>query len=198
MADIHMPSTSSGVVGANVRLRQKIYLIGYMSHQITGCKLPSNRQVLSSLFFNMREVKLDKRQSAKLTITEVLIFWDKARIPVRHLKDCITKLEKLYDEWRNLQKHSKRTSKTHKNKEHIFESTLDDLFDIAHQNALETMKIDEDKQFLTMQRQKGRPGAMAGVDQNSIKAEERRAKRRAAEMKRRQEFNEAQRRDSGR
>jgi len=39
--------------------------------------------MLSVLFFNMRKVNLNLRDSAKLVIREVIIFWEKARIPVR-------------------------------------------------------------------------------------------------------------------
>ena len=59
-----------------------VYLIGHYTHQIVGNKLPSNKQVLQVLFFNMREVKLSLRESAALTIKETSIFCDKARIPI--------------------------------------------------------------------------------------------------------------------
>ena len=75
-----------------------------MSHQITGSKLPSNGQVLRSLFYNKREVKLETRDGARLTIEEVLLFGQKAKIPAKHLKDYISKLEKLHEEWRKMQK----------------------------------------------------------------------------------------------
>jgi len=41
---------------------------------------------------------------------------------------------------------------------------FDELFDIAHADALDTMTTDIDKQFLITQRQKGRPGALMSVD----------------------------------
>jgi len=46
---------------------------------------------------------------------------------------------------------------------------LKDLFDVAHQNALEMITIEEDKNFLIFQRKKGRPGAMRGVDKKLFK-----------------------------
>ena len=45
---------------------------------------------------------------------------------------------------------------------------LDDLFDIAHADALKMIKIEEDKLFLISQRKKGRPGSMSGGDRNTI------------------------------
>ena len=34
-------------------------------------------------FFNLREVKVSVRESAPLAVREVIIFWNKARIPTR-------------------------------------------------------------------------------------------------------------------
>ncbi|XP_055838250.1 uncharacterized protein LOC129906492 [Episyrphus balteatus] len=116
--------------------REKIFLVGYPSHQITGCKLPSNRQVLSTLFFNLRIVKLNLKESARLVIREVLIFWEKARIQTKYEKDAIVKLEKLYNEWRNHQRNKNKTLESTKNKIKEFALKMDDLFDIAHRDAL--------------------------------------------------------------
>lgn len=161
------------------RQRDKIYLIGYMSHQITGCKLPSNGQVLRSLFYNMRQVKKTLAEAALLTVKEVLLFWDKGKIPTRQSNHCVKKLEKLYDEWRKLQKNANRPSASQNKKEEAFKSALDDLFDVAHQDALQDI-CEEDKQFLLQQREKGRPGCMAGVDLRLVRREERRQNRIAA------------------
>lgn len=53
----------------------------------------------------------------------------------------------------------------YRNKYQEFVDILINLFDIAKQNALITMTIEEDKIFLLKQREKGRPGSMIGVDQ---------------------------------
>jgi len=50
---------------------------------------------------------------------------------------------------------------------------LDDLFDIAHMNALDIIKIEIDRQFLLSQREKGRIGCMLVRDINLQKTEER-------------------------
>lgn len=147
-----------------------------MSHQITGSKLPSNGQVLRSLFYNTRQVKLSVKEAAKLTVQEVLLFWQKARIETRSFYHCITKLEKLHLQWQNLQKNANRKTKVQNTKIEKFKSCLDDLFDISHQDALETA-AEEDKEFLLLQREKGRPGSMAGIDMNFVKAEQRKEKR---------------------
>lgn len=153
-----------------------------MTHQIMGCKLPSNRQVLATLFYNLRTVKLNLRDSARITIQEVLIYWEKARIPTKHLKDCITKLEKLHAQWRDIQLYRNKQSDSAKNKIKEYASKVDDIFDVAHQNALAMMKPEEDKEFLLKQREKGRPGCMLGVDLKFSQAEERKQKKERAKM----------------
>ena len=50
---------------------------------------------------------------------------------------------------------------------------LDDLFGIAHADALERMKIEEDKMFVHRQREPSSPGCLAGVDKKIAEKEER-------------------------
>lgn len=152
-------------------LREKIYLVGNFSTSLGGNKLPSNREVLKVLFFNLRVVKLDVRKSAKLVIEELSVFWEKARIPTRAKQHCIIKLEKLYSAWSSLQKNSKRQTLTQREKVKSWDAKLDDLFDVSHTNALNLIKIEEDKLFLLNQRKNGRPGFMYGIDHKSVQRE---------------------------
>lgn len=172
------------------KLRTNIYLIGSETSQIYGSKLPSNRQVLQVFFYNIRCVNLTVRESARLAIEETVIFWQKARIPVREPQHCICKLEDIYKKWRMLQKNSNRKTDVQRNKENAFTDTLDDLFDIAHANALSTIKIAEDREFLTAQRQKGRPGYLAGVDRKLAEMEQRRLERLEREYQRQEKANQ--------
>ena len=88
-----------------------------------------------------------------------------ARIPTRDVRNCRTKLGKLFEEWRLLKKNKGKQSVKQQSREAEFLCKLDDLFDIAHANAMNIMKIPEDKQFLLAQREKGRKGAMVGRDE---------------------------------
>ena len=184
------PSTSTGV---RVRHHTQIYLVGYPSHQITGSKLPSNGQVLKLIFYNMRHVGLNFKEAANLTLREITLFWAKAKIPTQMPKHAITKVEKLYKEWSNIQKSSTRKSKIQEERELAFKSKLDDLFDIAAADAVSQMTKTEDIQFLQLQRQKGRPGCMAGIDLKLAKLEERKADRKArlAKAKRKEQSTTA-------
>lgn len=164
--------------------KQNIFLIGLPSHQINGAKLPSNRQVLTVLFYNIREVKLTVSESANLVIRECIIFWEKARIPTKAIPNCVKKLVDLYHVWRELQKNCKKTQLTFKNRENNFVEDLDNLFDIAHADAFDRMKIEEDKDFLRKQREPGRPGCLGGIDKKLAEKEERVRQRRLEEEER--------------
>jgi len=50
-------------------------------------------------------------------LQEAIIFWGKARIPMRVEQKCVKKLEDLYQEWRTLQKleHQKSATQMEKN-----------------------------------------------------------------------------------
>ena len=79
-------STSHDRSGSSSRQNEMVYLIGHMSHQITGSKLKSNCQVLRSLFYNIRQVKLNTREAARLTIRKLKFFGRKLRYQPDTLK----------------------------------------------------------------------------------------------------------------
>jgi len=60
-----MASSSSHVV---LRTHDEVYLVGNVNNHIVGRKLPSIKQVLSVLFYNLRHVKLNLRESARLVL----------------------------------------------------------------------------------------------------------------------------------
>ncbi|CAH0552503.1 unnamed protein product [Brassicogethes aeneus] len=146
------------------RSNTKIYLIGSKKSEILGSKLPCNRQVLSTFFYYHRTLRKTIRDSSRAVIKEVKTFWSKARIPIREEQHAIAKLEKLHGSWNLLKKSSKRKSATQRLKEQNFIDTLEDLFDIAHADALTLIKIEEDRNFLIAQREKKRRGCIMGRD----------------------------------
>ena len=95
---------------------ENLFLVGVMKNQILGSKLPSKRDVLSVLFYNMRSVKLNLTKSVSLVIDECAIFWKKARIPTRDRCHCLKQLKKLYEELRNLEKSKNKNTETSKKK----------------------------------------------------------------------------------
>ncbi|GBP39613.1 hypothetical protein EVAR_26696_1 [Eumeta japonica] len=65
-----------------------------------------------------------------------------------------------------------------------FITSLDNLFDIAHADALQLIKINEDRIFLERQREPGRPSHLAGVDKKLSDKEEKLRLRNIKEQKR--------------
>jgi len=64
-----------------------------------------------------------------------------------------------------------------------FAASVEELFDIAHEDAMTMMVIEEDKQFLHLQRQ-GRKGCMGRIDKELAEREQRKQERREAEERR--------------
>lgn len=95
---------------------------------------------------------------------------------------CIVKLESLHDKLRNLKKSSYRPTEAQRKSQEArraeFVESLNDLFDVAHANALSMIEVEVDIQFLGQQRQKGRPGGFLGVDKNLAEKQKRSAQRR--------------------
>lgn len=170
-------------------LRSEIYLIGYPKDHLTGSKLPSKLDCLRVFFHHIKVAKLSIKESARLVIKECSVFWEKARIPVQKIINAEKKLLLLYNEWRTLSRHKARDSDGYKKKRESWKNSLNDLFDMAHVDALNLMKIEEDKQFLMRQRLKGREGCMLGIDINLQKKEEK--QRQQQERLRKQQFEEA-------
>lgn len=164
---------------------RQIAFIGNVSHQIVGSKLPSNRQVLQVFFYNMRFVNLTSKESARLTIDAVMIFWQQARIPTRDTHKSAVKILKMYEDWKNFNKVKvEKMAGGMKQNFDAFMGALDDLFDIAVADALTLMRSEEDKDFLEKQRQKGRPGSMLGIDMKLASKEKRSKLRKEKEEER--------------
>lgn len=176
--------------------REQIFLIGSENEQILGAKLPSNRQVLSVLFYNMRNVYNNIDESATLVAKEVFLFWEKSSIPVQKMCRVRSKIKKLHSDWRDLSKNKNRKSETQRQHEHSFTESLDDLFDIAHENAEQLIKSEETKQFLIAQRKHGREGCLLGNDQKLMQKEKRVAERLEKEEMRKRKYVEQQKCDS--
>lgn len=182
------PSTS---VVSSLRSRNPyIYLVGQPCMSIMGTKLPSHRQVLQLLFFQTHLAKSRRKvasvnDSASLVTDSVLIFWRQAAIPTKKVQHVKDKVLALHEQWNKLQRNEKKGGAAQKKKEKEFSDKLDDLFDIAHANALTMMSSAEDVEFLKAQRRKGRPGCMLGVDEVLYRQEQNRAEREEQEEMRR-------------
>lgn len=145
------------------RSKSSVFLIGNPDDAIQGTRLPTNKQVMKVFFHFHSELKFSVRESSSKTVDLVIPFWEKGGIPIKAKQHVIAKIESMFMEWKNLQRSKSRRSGVQIQKEEAFISSLNSLFDIAHQDAMQMIKIQEDKDFLIFQRQ-GLQGSMVGVD----------------------------------
>ena len=135
------------IMATSLKTRKKteLWLIGYPIEQINSSKLPSIGDVLCRLFFITKNDKKSLREASSITCEEVCNIWEIANIPTRAKQHVITKIEKLYEQYRSLQKSKSKTTDSQNAKKLMFKECLQDLFDIAHVNAMEMIKYSEDK-----------------------------------------------------
>ncbi|KAJ8666704.1 hypothetical protein QAD02_008366 [Eretmocerus hayati] len=63
---------------ASQQLNDDLYLLGIISTQIQGNRLPSNSQVLGVFYFDTSQLNMTIEKAAKSAIKEVEIFWEKS------------------------------------------------------------------------------------------------------------------------
>ena len=96
-----------------------------------------------------------------------------------------------FQKWKGIKKNAGRQTKTQKQKEEDFKSMFENLFDIAHANALEKISIEEDKQFLMAQREPGRRGVVGPVVISFKKKETEKERGKRKEMVEKRQQNSA-------
>lgn len=163
-----------------------VFLVGKCEKEISGAKLPSKRQVLQVLFHHIRIENMNLNPSARLVAHEVLEYWKKARVPTITAENCVKKLKKLYDEWRDVQRNKRYQQRADK-----FKDELDMLFDVARLDALQIMTNAEDKELLLKQREPRRPGSTMAIELNLATEEQRQMQRMGAVQRRNQLTQEA-------
>jgi hypothetical protein len=94
------------------------------------------------------------REASTAVIREVVQVWERARIPTKPQQHAIKKMESLFAEYKSLKKHKDRKTDTQKTNEDKFREKFDDLFDIAHAEAMTRITIEDDQQFLIAQRKR--------------------------------------------
>lgn len=173
------------------RSKDKYFLLDFIVKKFYGNKLPSNRDVLGVFLLRHVEEKKTIRESATKTVRDLIPLWEgQARIPIRPEHHAVTQLENLFQTWKDLKRLRNRRTSAQINKEKTFVDNLDNLFDIAHAKALDMIVLQEDKEFLLAQREKGRRGNIGPVDKILSAKEERIMKKRKAEDMRKNKSRE--------
>ncbi|KAG0713441.1 hypothetical protein GWK47_016226 [Chionoecetes opilio] len=94
-------------LGLEISENRGINLLG-SEDAIRGSKLSSSGQVLSVFLHNHLNLKQERGESAKVVVREVLVFWDKARIPTQRQDNILGKVQALHDRWKGLKKNQGR------------------------------------------------------------------------------------------
>lgn len=171
---------------ASTRSSTEVFLIGHLSEQFGGgSKLPSNREILCTFLWRHHQEKKTIREAATESVRQTQAIWvGKGRIPVKPEQHSVKKLESLFQTWKDLKRLRNRKTPAQVCKQETFARELDDLFDIAHADALTKIKNKEDRDFLLAQREKGRRGTMGRQDRALAKKEEITERKQAEEKKR--------------
>lgn len=129
-------------------LREEVNLIGFITDKLDVINsLPTIKQVLALLFYNIRRLSKSLEDSAKLTVRECLTFWSKAGIPTQEEKKCVLKLKAEHTRWYKIHKNSDRKTVTQKKNEELYIESINKLFDISRADAFE-MIDDNTREFL--------------------------------------------------
>jgi len=165
-----------------------VYLIGEPSEMFQGTMLPTTKDVLSVYFCHQKREKLSQKESIMLTVKQVREIWAKAGIPTAEDRNITRKLELLVDKYRSICRNKTRGGAAQLARESNFQIDANQLFNNAHHAAMELIKIEEDRVFLSDQRTE-RKYVMGEVDKELAAVEDRRAARmqREAELRNREE-----------
>ena len=176
---------------SRLRSKHKLWLVNELAtSEFPLNLLPSIGEVLRVLEWHAEP--RDLQTAVRETAIRVQKQWDKAKVPTIDACHILKKVRKLHQKYAVLKKSKSRMSgKTVKIRE-SFKVSLANLFDIAHQDAMQLMTIKEDRDFLVAQRKPGREGKMAGVDDDWAKKDERKRKRAEHEVKRLEKEEETQ------
>ena len=112
-------------------------------------------------------------ESAKAAIEAIMFIWEKTGIPAQRVDSGVRKLRKLYIQYCLLKKTRLTPKNSCRMKEQLFISHLYELFDISSKDALKTMKNENYRQFLLLQRQDSQSSSMSGIDGSLSKKESR-------------------------
>jgi len=149
-----MADTSETVVSSSVKKTvttqssTEVWLIGQQIKSLDlehFRQLPTNRQVLRCLFYDLKTTKLSLSSSYSNVADEVLLLYHAANIPTTQKPNVVTQLKKAgirQDRQKEL--------------EAEFIQLMATLFDIAHAESEKLIRIPEDRQFCHTSVKQGR------------------------------------------
>jgi hypothetical protein len=118
------------------RSSSKVWLVGMPTADLICSRLPSKEKVLAKFMFHHINEKKSIKEASKIVATAVKFYWDKARIPTSRADFVEKKLIRLYSEYQELKKNRGKKFEGYRMKEEMFKSDLQDIFNVAHKDAL--------------------------------------------------------------
>lgn len=113
--------------------------------------LPTKLDVMKTFCYYHKGLKKTISESAAITSEKLIVVWNKARIPPSFKTFIIFLIKKIFIDYLKLKK-NKNTKKLFQNKKvEKFSTDMILSFDIAHTNAKDLIKIEEDTIFLINQ-----------------------------------------------
>lgn len=127
--------------------RKNIYLIGFAESDILVRKLPTNKQILSIFFYNLKSLKKTIFESAYCVVKRCTKIWEQTGIPVTSEVNSIKKIKRLHNEWKKIYKRRNESNRINqKIREITFKKKLDLIFYISQQRVkhldLENVQIE--------------------------------------------------------
>ena len=155
-------SSSKAKTAKKVRSTLALWMIGSPAN-LTGCQLPTKRQVLKDFFAFKTANRYNEKPSviAGLVYDDLAEFWRRSAIPTMPKWIIISRITRLHESYQKLRSLSNRATQTEAEKRHKFEAELDQLFDVAALDAEKLISADrlrsdadkeEDISFLRDQR----------------------------------------------
>ena len=90
--------------------------------------------VMQHFVYYHRKQKLTVADSAQHVYDQLMPFWLKSRLPVRHKPNIVLKIKHLYSQHVGLVKHRSRNNAKDKQNQKEYRNKLDSLFDISIAN----------------------------------------------------------------
>lgn len=78
---------------------EEIYLIGKISQNFVGRKLPLFKEVMSVFFYYHKTCNLTIKQSSTSTTKKVIEMWRQTEIPLREEASIIVSIIRFYNRW---------------------------------------------------------------------------------------------------
>ncbi|ESN92918.1 hypothetical protein HELRODRAFT_165054 [Helobdella robusta] len=182
-------ASNSNCGALTTRSMTNIWLIGQLQSELPVNVLPTTGDVLRMFFYYHQVEKKTVPESAKLSSDKVMDMWNKARIPTTYHTHVVEKVKSVVDDYKLIKKNKNRQSEAQRAREKEFEEKEHMLFDIAHQHAMQLIRIQEDIEFLEDQRGSRRM-QMSGIDKDLTKKEERTEQRKCKEEERKEREQE--------